>query len=75
MGATSLWHWLVLGIVIALVFGSKRLPDLMGDLAGGIRAFKRAMAEADPPPGAPVPSTPSPDPQDPGTSKGSPSHD
>lgn len=69
MGVTSLWHWLILGLVIAVLFGSKRIPGLMGDLAGGIRAFKRAMAAPDPTPDATLPAT-APDPRDPGASKG-----
>lgn len=73
MGVTSLWHWLVLAVVIAVLFGSKRIPGLMSDLAGGIRAFKRAIAAPDTAPEASLP-PPSPEAQDPGASKGNPSH-
>ena len=57
MGATSLSHWLIVALVIAVVFGSKRIPGLMGDLAGGIRAFKRAMAAPDDAADTTLPST------------------
>lgn len=43
----SLVHWLVVLLVIILVFGAGRLPNLMGDLAQGIKAFKRGMKDED----------------------------
>jgi sec-independent protein translocase protein TatA len=47
MGSLSIWHWLiVLGIVI-LVFGTKKLRNLGGDLGGAIKNFKGAMKEGD----------------------------
>lgn len=45
MGIGSIWHWLILALVIAILFGSKRIPELMADVAGGIRAFKRGLSE------------------------------
>lgn len=58
MGIGSIWHWLVLALVIAVVFGSKRIPGLMADLAGGIRAFKRGLSEPDTPEAADTPARP-----------------
>jgi sec-independent protein translocase protein TatA len=47
MGGFSLWHWLVVGIVILLLFGKGRFSDMMGDVAKGIKSFKRGMSEED----------------------------
>lgn len=49
MGGFSLWHWLVVGIVILLLFGKGRFSDMMGDVAKGIKSFKKGMAEDDKP--------------------------
>lgn len=45
MGGFSLWHWLVVGIVILLLFGKGRFSDMMGDVAKGIKSFKKGMTE------------------------------
>lgn len=47
MGAFSLWHWIILLIVIVLVFGTKKLKNLGTDLGGAIKGFKEAMDEGD----------------------------
>ena len=47
MGGLSLWHWLVVGIVILLLFGRGRFSDMMGDVAKGIKSFKKGMTEED----------------------------
>ena len=49
MGGFSLWHWLVVGIIILLLFGKGRFSDMMGDVAKGIKSFKKGMAEDDKP--------------------------
>lgn len=49
MGSFSLWHWLVVGIVILLLFGKGRFSDMMGDVAKGLKSFKKGMAEDDDP--------------------------
>jgi len=54
MGGLSIWHWLVVGVVVMLLFGKGRFSDLMGDVAKGI-SFKKGMAEDDVPPAAPQP--------------------
>ncbi|PZP55478.1 MAG: twin-arginine translocase TatA/TatE family subunit [Micavibrio aeruginosavorus] len=41
----SLVHWLVVILVIIVIFGAGRLPSVMGDLAQGIKAFKRGMKD------------------------------
>jgi len=46
MGGFSLWHWLIIIAVVALLFGGKgKISGLMGDLAKGIKAFKSGMKE------------------------------
>ena len=51
MGSFSIWHWLVVGAVVLLVFGGRnKISDMMGDVAKGIKAFKKGMAEDDTPP-------------------------
>lgn len=45
MGSFSIWHWLVVGILVMLLFGKGRFSDMMGDVAKGIKAFKKGMAE------------------------------
>lgn len=47
MGGFSIWHWLIVGIVVLLLFGKGRISDVMGDLAKGIKSFKKGMAEDD----------------------------
>ncbi len=47
MGGMSLWHWLVVGIVVMLLFGRGKISEMMGDVAKGIKAFKKGMAEDD----------------------------
>ena len=45
MGSLSIWHWLVFGLVVMLLFGKGRFSDMMGDVAKGIKSFKKRMAE------------------------------
>ena len=48
MGGLSLWHWIIIIAVVALLFGGKgKVSGLMGDLAKGIKAFKAGMKEED----------------------------
>ncbi len=49
MGGFSLWHWLVVGIVVLLLFGKGRFSDMMGDVAKGLKSFKKGMSEEDEP--------------------------
>lgn len=43
----SMWHILVIALVVFVFFGAGRLPRLMGDLAEGIKAFKKGMKEGE----------------------------
>jgi sec-independent protein translocase protein TatA len=45
MGSLSIWHWLVVGVIVLLLFGRGKISELMGDVAQGIKAFKKGMAE------------------------------
>jgi sec-independent protein translocase protein TatA len=48
MGSLSIWHWLVVGAVLLVVFGGRgKISDMMGDVAKGIKAFKKGMADED----------------------------
>lgn len=47
MGSLSIWHWLIVLIVVMLLFGGKKVSTLMGDVAKGIKDFKKNMAEED----------------------------
>ena len=58
MGSLSIWHWIVVIAVILLLFGRGKISELMGDVAQGIKAFKKGMtddetAKADTPPADP----------------------
>ena len=58
MGGLSLWHWIIVIAVILLLFGRGKISELMGDVAQGIKAFKKGMSEdetkAEPPKNEPV---------------------
>ena len=45
MGSFSIWHWMVVLLVVLLLFGSGKVSNLMGDFAKGIKSFKKNMAE------------------------------
>ena len=47
MGSMSIWHWLIVIVVVLLLFGRGKIKDLMGDAAEGIKAFKKGMSEDD----------------------------
>jgi sec-independent protein translocase protein TatA len=49
MGSFSLWHWLVVIILVLLLFGRGRISDMMGDIGKGLKSFKQGMAEDDAP--------------------------
>jgi sec-independent protein translocase protein TatA len=55
MGGLSIWHWLIVGILVLLLFGKGRFSDMMGDVAKGIKSFKKGMAEDEQNPASPAP--------------------
>ena len=59
MGGLSIWHWIIVIAVVLLLFGRGKISELMGDMAQGIKAFKKGMADddtvkAEPPKNEPV---------------------
>ena len=49
MGGLSIWHWLVVIVVVMLLFGRGKISDLMGDVAKGVKSFKKGLADDDAP--------------------------
>ncbi len=47
MGSFSIWHLLILAIVVFLLFGRGKISDLMGDVAKGINSFKKGLQDPD----------------------------
>jgi len=47
MGSFSIWHWIIVIAVVLLLFGRGKISDLMGDVAQGIKAFKKGMKDDD----------------------------
>jgi sec-independent protein translocase protein TatA len=45
MGSFSIWHWIIVIAVVLLLFGRGKISELMGDVAQGIKAFKKGMQE------------------------------
>ncbi|MBB4570636.1 twin-arginine translocase TatA/TatE family subunit [Rhizobium leucaenae] len=43
MGSLSIWHWLIVLAIALLLFGRGKIPELMGDVAKGIKSFKKGM--------------------------------
>ncbi|MGL5633365.1 MAG: Sec-independent protein translocase subunit TatA [Azovibrio sp.] len=47
MGSFSIWHWLIVLLIVMLVFGTKKLRNIGQDLGGAVKGFKDGMKEAD----------------------------
>ena len=47
MGTFSIWHWLIVLLVVVLIFGTKKLRNLGGDLGSAIKNFKSSMKEGE----------------------------
>lgn len=45
LGVVGPWQWIIIGLAILLLFGGKKLPELMKGLGGGIKEFKKATKE------------------------------
>ena len=43
MGSFSLWHWLIVLLIVVLIFGTKKLKNIGGDVGGALNEFKKAM--------------------------------
>jgi sec-independent protein translocase protein TatA len=59
MGSFSIWHWLLFGAIALLLFGGKgKISDIMGDVAKGIKSFKKGMADDTDDPAKPAAAAP-----------------
>ena len=47
MGSFSVWHWLIVLLIVVLVFGTKKLKNLGQDLGGAVKGFKDGMRDAE----------------------------
>ena len=50
MGSLSIWHWLIVLVVVVLVFGTGKLRNLGKDLGGAVKGFKEGMRDDEQPP-------------------------
>ena len=46
MGSFSIWHWLIVLLIVVMVFGTKKLKNLGSDLGGAVKGFKEGMKDA-----------------------------
>lgn len=63
MGFSSIWHWIIVLLIVLLLFGAGKLPKVMGDLAKGIKNFKAGLkdeSEDETQPAQPAAATPLP---------------
>jgi sec-independent protein translocase protein TatA len=59
MGSLSIWHWMLFGAVALLLFGGKgKISDIMGDVAKGVKSFKKGLADDDEKPAQRAPESP-----------------
>ncbi len=55
MGSLSIWHWLIVLLVVVLIFGTKKLTNIGKDLGGAVKGFKEGMKDGGAPPDAATP--------------------
>lgn len=46
MGSLSIWHWVVVLVIVLVVFGTKKLRNIGGDVAGAVKGFKDGMKDS-----------------------------
>jgi sec-independent protein translocase protein TatA len=51
MGSFSIWHWLIVLVIVVLIFGTKKLKNMGGDIGGAVKGFKDGMREGGEPAG------------------------
>jgi sec-independent protein translocase protein TatA len=49
MGSFSIWHWLIVLVIVLLIFGTKKLRNIGADLGGAVKGFKDGMKTDEPP--------------------------
>ena len=47
MGSFSIWHWLIVLVIVALVFGTKKLRNIGEDVGSAVKSFRKGMADED----------------------------
>jgi len=47
MGSFSLWHWVIVALVVLILFGRGRISEVMGDFGKGISSFRKGLSESD----------------------------
>ncbi len=47
MGSFSIWHWLIVLVIVVVIFGTKKLRSAGSDLGGAVKNFKQAMKEGE----------------------------
>jgi sec-independent protein translocase protein TatA len=57
MGSLSIWHWLIVLLIVAMVFGTKKLKNIGQDLGGAVKGFKDGMKDGAAAPEADKPAT------------------
>lgn len=62
MGSFSLWHWMIVLVVVLVLFGKGRVADVMGEFGKGLKSFKQGMNEEADKPAAPPPAQITPPP-------------
>jgi sec-independent protein translocase protein TatA len=50
MGGLSLWHWIIVALVILVLFGRGKISEMMGDFGKGLKSFRRGLGEEEPTP-------------------------
>jgi sec-independent protein translocase protein TatA len=50
MGSLSIWHWLIVLLIVALVFGTKKLRNIGSDLGSAVKGFKEGIKDGETPP-------------------------
>jgi len=69
MGTFSIWHWIILIAIVLILFGGRgKISDIMGDVAKGIKSFKKGLADEEAKPAdakqlSSQPGTPAPEPR------------
>ncbi|MEJ8813833.1 Sec-independent protein translocase subunit TatA [Variovorax ureilyticus] len=56
MGSLSIWHWLIVLLVVVMIFGTKKLRNMGSDLGGAVKGFKDGMKDGAAPETPPAPS-------------------
>jgi sec-independent protein translocase protein TatA len=49
MGSFSIWHWMIVLVIVLLLFGRGKISEVMGDVAKGVKSFKKGLADDDDP--------------------------